>query len=311
MQYSVDVILPTYKPDGETLEMIERLERQTYSIGKIIIINTEEKYFEELFYGERFYGRFPNVEVHHISKREFDHAGTRKRAVEKYSKAEIFVCMTQDALPADERLIEELVSALKSKDGIAVAYAKQLARDDCRKIERFTRKFNYPDESCVKSKEDMKRLGIKTFFCSNVCAAYDRRMYNEVGGFEKRAIFNEDMIYAGHAVNAGKSIAYAAKAMVIHSHNFTCMQQFHRNFDLGVSQRDHPEVFEGVSSESEGTRLVVDTAKHLKDTGHMKLIPYLIAQSGFKLIGYRLGKAYKRLPKWLQVKCSANKDYFR
>ncbi len=34
------------------------------------------------------------------------------------------------------------------------------------------------------------------------------------------------------------------------------MQQFHRNFDLGVSQAEHPEVFEGVPSEGEGIRLV-------------------------------------------------------
>ncbi len=33
-------------------------------------------------------------------------------------------------------------------------------------------------------------------------------------------------------------------------------QQFHRNFDLGVSQAEHPEIFEGVPSEGEGSGLV-------------------------------------------------------
>ena len=61
----------------------------------------------------------------------------------------------------------------------------------------------------------------------------------------------------------GYAVAYAADAKVIHSHNYSCMQQFHRNFDLGVSQAEHPEVFEGIKSESEGIKLVKQTAAHL------------------------------------------------
>ena len=58
----------------------------------------------------------------------------------------------------------------------------------------------------------LRRLGIKTFFCSNVCAAYRREIYEELGGFVKHTIFNEDMIYAAKAVEAGYAIAYAADA---------------------------------------------------------------------------------------------------
>ncbi|MDE6914045.1 MAG: glycosyltransferase [Lachnospiraceae bacterium] len=309
MQYSVDIILPTYKPTRELFDMIELLESQTYPVHKIIIMNTEEKYFQRLLTGTKILKRYQNIEVHHLSAREFDHGGTRRKAI-KYSKADIFVCMTHDAMPADTSLIQELVQVLMNGNDIAAAYAKQLARPDCREIERFTRTFNYPDESCIKSAEDIRRLGIKTFFCSNVCAAYNRKIYDEMGGFEKRAIFNEDMIYAGHAVKAGKKIAYAAEAKVIHSHNFTCMQQFRRNFDLGVSQSDHPEVFEGISSESEGSKLVTATARHLWNIKSKRLIPYLFASSAFKLAGYRLGKAYRHLPEKMVRWCSSNRNYW-
>ena len=30
--------------------------------------------------------------------------------------------------------------------------------------ERFTRSFNYPEDSCIKTKEDLGKMGIKTFF---------------------------------------------------------------------------------------------------------------------------------------------------
>ena len=309
MQYSVDAILLTYKPEKQVMDLIRALEEQTYPIRKMIIMNTEERYFYNLFYGTGFLEKYKNIEIHHLSEKEFDHGRTRAKAVQ-YSKSDIFVCMTQDAMPEDDQLVQRLVEALTGQERIAAAYARQLPLPDCREIEKYTRGFNYPDESSVKSVADVDRLGIKTFFCSNVCAAYNREIYEMIGGFVKRAIFNEDMVYAGHAVTAGYSIAYAAEAKVRHSHNYTCMQQFHRNFDLGVSQAEHPEVFEVVSSESEGVKLVKNTIKHLEKTKKWLQIPYLILSSGCKLIGYQLGKHYQSLPMGIVKWCSASKTYW-
>lgn len=309
MQYSVDVILLTYKPEKQVMDLIRALEEQTYPMRKMIIMNTEERYFYNLFYGTGFLEKYKNIEIHHLSEKEFDHGRTRAKAVQ-YSKSDIFVCMTQDAMPEDDQLLQRLVEALTGQERIAAAYARQLPLPDCREIEKYTRGFNYPDESSVKSGADMDRLGIKTFFCSNVCAAYNREIYEMIGGFVKRAIFNEDMVYAGHAITAGYSIAYAAEAKVRHSHNYTCMQQFHRNFDLGVSQAEHPEVFEAVSSEGEGVKLVKSTIRHLEKTKKWLQIPYLILSSGCKLIGYQLGKHYQSLPMGMVKWCSASKTYW-
>ena len=89
------------------------------------------------------------------------------------------------------------------------------------------------------------------------------------------------------------------------------MQQLRRNFDLGVSQADHPEVFEGVLSEGEGIRLVKKTAAWLFSTGRLLQIPGLIVKSGFKYAGYRLGKAYRRLPMKAVLWLTMNKNYWR
>ena len=310
MQHKVDVILLTYKPEKQVMRLIEVLEKQTYPVHKIIIMNTEEKYFQALFYGTGFMQRYKNIEVRHVSAKEFDHGGTRSKAT-AYSNADIFICMTHDAIPADEYLVERLVQALEQNKGAAAAYARQLPMPECREIEKFTRSFNYPEATRIKSKEDLAELGIKTYFCSNVCAAYNRNIFDMMGGFEKKAIFNEDMIFAGHAVQAGYKIVYAAEAKVFHSHNYTCMQQFQRNFDLGVSQADHPEVFAGISSQSEGVSLVKKTIGHLVDNKQKRLVPYLIVSSGCKYIGYQLGKHYKRLPYGIILKCSSNKQYWK
>ncbi len=306
---TVDIIIPTYRPDKGFIELVQKLKKQTYPIHKIVVVNTEEKYYNQLIYGTNFLEESKNIEVYHLSKKEFDHGKTRNWGV-KRTTSDYFVCLTQDAMPADDSLIENLVNAI-DQPKVAVAYGRQLPDKDCDIIEQFTRAFNYPQHSFTKGIEDLPRLGIKTYFCSNVCAIYKRDIFENLGGFISHTIFNEDMIYAAGAVQAGFRIAYAADACVIHSHNYTCMDQFHRNFDLGVSQADNPEIFANIPSESEGIRMIRKTAEYLRKNGKRNKIFLLYMRSGFKYIGYRMGYNYKKLPRKLVLKCTMNKDYWR
>ena len=123
---TVDIIIPAYKPDHKFLALIKRLEHQSVPIGRIIVMNTEQKYFDRLVYGTSFQKDYHNVIVKHLSKREFDHGKTRNQGVQ-CSDAEYFVMMTQDAVPADEYVVAELLKQLHEKS-VAVAYAtaKQL-----------------------------------------------------------------------------------------------------------------------------------------------------------------------------------------
>ena len=304
----VDIIIPVYKPDKSFLKLIESLENQTVAVNRIILMNTEEKYFSQLFYGTRFLKQYSNIDVYHLSKKEFNHGKTRRQGVKK-STAEVFVMMTQDAMPQDEFLLENLLKGLEGEK-TAAAYARQLPAQDASPIETYLREFNYPEKSEVKSVKDIETKGIKAFFCSDVCCAYKRGIYDELGGFIRHTIFNEDMIYAAGAMKAGYEIAYAAQACVVHSHNYTCMQQLRRNFDLGVSQADHPEIFASVPSEGEGIKSVKAAAAYLKENKLWKWIPYLILQSGFKYIGYLLGKKYRKLPEKYIMKLTMNKEYW-
>lgn len=303
MKKKVDVIIPVYKPDERFAKLMTRLQRQSYPIHRIILMNTEEEYWKPQYIED-----MPNVEVHHLTKAEFDHGGTRKAAA-AMSKADIFVCMTQDAVPYDTKLVEHLVSCFEF-EGVKAAYARQLPAYDCGTMERYTREFNYPDRSFVKSSSDLEKMGIKTYFCSNVCAAYEKSAYDELGGFISRAIFNEDMIYAAKVIQAGYKIAYCAEACVIHSHNYNCRQQFHRNFDLGVSQAENPEVFAEVPSEGEGMKLVRQSAGYAWSLRRPDLLVSLFLQSGFKYMGYFLGKHYQKLPKSIVLRCTMNREYW-
>ena len=301
----VDVIIPTYRPGPDVRKLLERLLLQTCPVGHILIVNTDEtKWDPSITEG------ISNVQVFHIEKSAFDHGFARNLGA-SHSEAEYILFMTQDAMPCDRYMIERLVDALKSDPDIKAAYARQLPKKGCRIIERFQRSFNYPPESRVKRIGDLGELGIKTFFCSNVCACYDRKYHSESGGFAVPSIFNEDMVFAGNAVRAGYAIAYAAEARVLHSHNYTNLEQFRRNFDNGVSQAMHPEIFEGVRSEGEGMKMVKKTAGYLIKKGKGYLIPYLVVQSACKLLGFSLGRKVKKLPEGIVMRCTMSPEFMR
>ncbi len=303
----LDVIIPTYRPGRELFALLDALEAQSLPVNQIILMNTEKKYFEELVYGTDFAVKYTNVRVYHLSRREFDHGGTRRRGV-GHSDADVFVLMTQDAVPVDRFLLEKLTEPLA--EDVAAAYARQLPGRDSSEYEKISRYFNYPETSRVKSAADLETLGIKTFFCSNVCAAYRRDIYEELGGFVRHTIFNEDMLYAAGAVRAGYRIAYQAQARVVHSHSYSNLQQLRRNFDLGVSHALHPEVFAGVSSESEGKKLVCAAWRILKSKKRLYKFPGFCVQCCFKYMGFLLGKRYAALPRCLVLKLTANREYW-
>ena len=174
MKKTIDVIVPVYRPDRKLEQLLYRLSRQSLEIRNIILMHTQDGCGLEWAME-----KYPNIIVKDILPEDFDHGGTRDEGI-RMSDADVIVCMTQDAVPADENLIAELTEKL-GEDGIAAAYARQLPGEDCDILERYTRRFNYPPESLVKSSADLERLGIKTYFCSNVCAAYCREIYCELG----------------------------------------------------------------------------------------------------------------------------------
>lgn len=304
-RYNVDAAILTYKPGKKFLRLLYMLERQSIKPGKIIVINTGEGSF---IGDEAFNEKHPLCEVRHIDKGEFDHGKTRNLAA-SLSGADFLIFMTQDAVPRNYRLVEELLKPMENEK-VAVSYGRQLPDEKAGDIERYNRGFNYPPEERLKTREDIKTLGIKTIFCSDVCACYRKSFFDGQGGFTENIAFNEDMIYAYHALMKDRGIFYAAKAEVIHSHEYTALQQFKRNFDLGASQADHPEVFSRFKSEGEGKRLVKGCISYLYDNNKAYLIPGFILHCAARYAGFLLGKNYRHLKKEMILKITSDRAYW-
>lgn len=300
----IDIIIPTYKPDNGFGNLIKRLLKQTRKINKIIVINTGIEYWDD-----RFLELTELMEVHHITKEEFGHGLTRNKAV-TYSDADIVIFMTQDAKPYNKYMLEKLVEGFAKDKDIYCAYARQLAKPDATEIERYTRIHNYPRQSCVKAKEDLPSMGIKTYFCSNSCAAYDRKEFLRLGGFDENLGFGEDTVFAAKIIENDGKIAYCGDSIVLHSHNYTLVEQFKRNFDIGVMHRDVLSKYNIPHAEGEGVKLVLNTASYLIESREYLWLIYLLFYSGAKYVGYLAGSNHNLLPKVVKKELAMNPAYF-
>jgi len=237
-----------------------------------------------------------------VARSSFDHGGTRNYAA-AHATGDVVVFITQDALPSDSLFLENLIKPFVNPEIVAV-HGRQVADAKTPILEKIAKEVNYPLESMTKSLADVKRLGIKTFFFTNVCSAIRSKTFREIGGFPEPIVSNEDMILAARCILAGYSVAYAAEARVDHSHDYTLKQIFGRYFDIGGSLKLNKWILSYTSAEGEGTKLLKIQIRQLIIPRNWRWIPRWFGESAVKYIGYRLGLMYHVIPPKIRYKCS-------
>lgn len=261
----ISVIIPTLNAEKYIGKQIELLDKQTIIPDEIIVVDSEsDDRTAEIVSG------FSKVTFLSIKREEFNHGGTRNMAFNE-SHGDFVLFLTQDALPYDDMLIENLLKAFDDPK-VAVANGRQVAKESASLMERYVREFNYPDKSAIKSAEDKEELGIKTFYCSDVCNMYRKTAFEELGGFISPVRANEDMFFGATAINAGYKIAYVSEAKVRHSHSYSLKKQYERNKNLFYEIEKHKDILDGVSANSEGIKLVKNVVGKLIKGCHFILI---------------------------------------
>ena len=253
--------------------------------------------------------RTSGFEVHSIPRAEFNHGGTRQKAAEMLPEADILIYLTQDAVLASGDSVSRLLAAFQDPN-VAVAYGRQLPREEANAIEAHARVFNYPDQSNVRDIDARRTLGFKTIFVSNSFAAYRRGALMQVGGFPRDIIFGEDTVTVAKALLAGYKVAYVADACVYHSHPYRWSQEFKRYFDIGVLHRSESwllDTFGGAGSE--GTRFLVSELSYLLRE-NWPLLPSAMIRSMLKYTGYKLGRMENQLPACAKLRLSMNRSYW-
>ena len=299
----IRVIIPIYRPDDKFLCLLQMIKKQSFPNLPVLLIDSGKgiPYVDEI--------KGMNVQVRTIDSRDFNHGGTRQWGIELCPEANVYVFLTQDAIPADEYAIENLVAAFDDKF-VGCAYGRQIAHEQSGVFGKIARAFNYPSESYVYSLEERKKRGIKTAFLSNSFAAYRKEAMQEVRGFPTNTILSEDMYVAAKMLLHQWRVAYVAQAVVYHSHDYTIAQEFSRYFDIGVFHAREAWIQrEFGKAEGEGKRFVIEEIRYVIRHSPMRLweIPL---RDGLKYLGYCLGLKERQFPNMWKRKLSMFPKYW-
>lgn len=283
----ISVIIPTLNAEHEIETLLIALDRQSIQPNEILVVDSasDDKTVELV-------QKHKGVRLLQIDRQDFNHGTTRDKALRESSGD--FVCfLTQDAVPVSDDYLKRLVAPMVDDSDIALVSGRQLPKADARRFEQLVRGFNYPDSPSVRSKCDLEKLGIKTFFASDACSAYRRIAYLECGGFD-HVNTNEDMLMAAKFIASGMKVAYEPHAEVFHSHNLTPAQQFARNRAVGFFLETHADDLMHASEIGEGGRLVKAVSSQLLREGNLVEFIAFGVDCCARLLGNRAGRRAAR-----------------
>ena len=163
--YRLSLIIPTLNAEKDICPLIDSLKKQTIVPDEIIIVDSESE--DATVETVR---KYPEVRLIRIKRKEFDHGRTRDMALRK-SGGDYVIFMTQDALPKNRYMIEKLLEPFFRDGKVALSTGRQLPKYDATRMEQLVRRYNYPETSRIRSKDDIAEMGIKAFFASDECAA--------------------------------------------------------------------------------------------------------------------------------------------
>lgn len=290
----ISVIIPTFNAEKFIERLIVSLNSQTVYCEIIIVDSSSTDNTVDISKGL-------GAKVVIIKKEDFNHGRARNLGV-SHGEGDIFVFMTQDAIPFDEHAIKKLIEPLKSnateaqENNIAAAYGRQIPYENAKITEKFARYYNYPETPQIKTIDDVKSLGIKAYFFSNVFSSVRRDVLEAVGGFPEDLYMFEDMLFAAKIMQRGYKIAYAPDARVIHSHDLSLLEQFKRYFLAGISFSKNEWFLRSSKSENEGLRFLKKELKYLAKHNAYHWCIYAMVEALFKYSGYKLGTNYDKIP---------------
>ena len=208
----IDIICPLYNASKYINNLHKSfLMQENVSINNIRYVITKSRDNTEKIVKE-----LDNCVYKVIEPDKFSHSYTREQ--------EAFESNAESLKKKD--WLYNLTKPIIDKECVAT-YSRQICTNNS--IEKYTRECNYPDKSKIVSKDDITKLGLKTFFFSDASSAIDRNVFVKLNGYDqKKFMMSEDMYIAYKIITNGYKIKYCADSVVGHSHIFTLKQYYER-----------------------------------------------------------------------------------
>lgn len=276
---TIDIICPLYNA-SKYIDNLHKslLKQEKVNINNIRYTLTKSKDDTEQYLIDN------NIKYRKIDK--FSHSLTREEEAFA-STSDIIVFITQDIVIEDKLWLYNLVKDI-GKDDIAATYSRQISKYN--NIEKYTREFNYPDKDIIKSKEDIKTLGLKTFFFSDAASAISTKVFKELNGYDNKNLpISEDMYIAYKIIQSGKKIKYCSKSVVYHSHNFT-LKEIYNRYKLTGKFFKQNSYLDQYGTTGSGASLAKYILKRIfQDKKYSLLLRYPFDMAA-RLIGMKVGK---------------------
>lgn len=298
------LIIPTLNAEHDLPELFDGILSQSLQPNKILVIDSHST--DNTL---ALLDKLPVI-IHSINRSDFDHGGTRQLGT-MLVNTDLYVFMTQDAIPAHPDTFKNLIHALLANEKMGCVYGRQLPKKNADPISIHGRLFNYPETSYIRSYEDRKKYGIKTCFNSDNLAAYRKSALNEIGGFPHPMITGEDAFVAATLLKHGYLIGYVSTALIYHSHNLTLRQEFHRYFSVGVfHRRAHWILKEFSTADSEGFRFVTSELVFLLKQKKILWIMKAFFSTVIKYLAYKIGLHEQYIPFRIKKKWGVSKNFW-
>lgn len=223
---TIEVICPLYNAEKYIRNLDSSIKRQkNVNIQKISYILTESNDNTKQILNDI------GAKYDEIKPEEFSHSLSREKIAMR-SNADILVFITQDVEIRNDDWLEKLVEPIIINE-VHASFSRQMTKYD--NIEKYTREKNYPKESYIVSKNDIERLGLRTFFFSDASSAINRKVFQALNGYDQKDLpTNEDMYIAYKLIINNYNIKYCSDSVVYHSHQFSFKQLYKRYYDTGL-----------------------------------------------------------------------------
>lgn len=277
----VDIICPLYEAENYILNLNDSLLKQeNVNINKIQYVLTKSKDNSEKILKEN------KLNYILIDKKDFSHSLTREKEAMK-SKSDIIVFISQDIVIENTDYLYNLVNPIINGEADA-CYSRQLTKFD--NIEKYTRESNYPDKSIIKTKDDIEKLGLKTFFFSDASSAVNAKVFKKLNGYDgKNLTINEDMYFAYKLIMNGYKIKYCADSVCYHSHNFKLKELYDRYKLTGRFFKENSYIDNFGTNKSGGGLAKYILKRAIKDK-NIKVLIRFVPDMAARYIGMKVGK---------------------
>jgi rhamnosyltransferase len=169
-----------------------------------------------------------------VAPASFNHGATRNYGIE-HCRGEVVVLLVQDAVPAGASWLAELAAPLREDAQVAGSFARQVPRTDAGAITRYyharwpaagtaPRRVTVAGEAAFARLGPAERQDLCTF--DNVCSCVRRAVWRE-HPFPTAPIA-EDLAWARAVLLTGHALAFAPRAVVVHSHERSPLYELKR-----------------------------------------------------------------------------------